>query len=393
VARGLLALAVTTALAAPLAWAHTSPEQEIRVRIKRHLITVEITGMNLQVSPPSVFFEVEPNTGFRRAKITRKASGTWIVHWDHAKKAVKIASERLWVRGEMIRVGVESAPYDLELLKNAGKAGIDVIARLDLETYLQGVLPAEMPVTWPLEALKAQAVSARSFVLKQAMEHKRRDFDVEANVLDQMYKFIDESKQHPGWAEKLRQALSETRGQVLLDPMHHILKAYYSADCGCQSEDPKFVWGKTAGSFQSVKDPTCASRKPLKWSFSLARQEVRNKLIAALGLADETNLKALQVSGRTPSGRVAKVVAALETRGKVKNVAMNSQEFRKIFGFEKIQSTDFTMQWSSDQLEINGEGSGHGVGLCQRGARTLAENGQSYDNILKMYYPKAMLQR
>jgi stage II sporulation protein D len=288
----------------------------------------------------------------------------------------------------MIRVGLEPAPYDLEILKNPVK-GLDVIARLNLEDYLQGVLPSEMPVSWPLEALKAQAVSARSFVLRQAFERRKKDFDVESTVFDQMYRFFD-GKKHPGWVEKLHQAVAETKGEILLDTKQRVLKAFYSADCGCQTEDPKFVWGKLE-SFESVKDPTCSTRRQIQWSFNLDRAEVRGKLLAALDLPKEAGLRALHIGGRTPSGRVAQVVAAVDVGGETKSMAMNSQEFRKIFGFEKIQSTDFKLNWLGDQLQVIGKGSGHGVGLCQTGAKSFAENGAGYKDILKTYYPRATL--
>lgn len=364
-------------------------DAEVRVRLKRQQDVIDVSGIDLKISPPSSFIETEPSTGYHRAKITRRPSGVWLVKWDHIRKRVTIQSDRLWVRGQMIRLGIEPTPYDLEVLKNP-VMGLDVIARLDLETYLQGVLPAEMPVSWPLEALKAQAVSARSFVLRQSFERRGKDYDVESTVFDQVYKFIDGSKHHPDWMSKLKQAVAETRSELLLDSKKRVLKAFYSADCGCQSEDPKFVWGKL-DAFESVKDPTCMSRKPTHWTFNLQREVVRTKLLAALSLPGDTNIRALNIGGRTPSGRVAEVVAAVDIQGKTQSRTLNSQEFRRIFGFEKIQSTDFSLHWQADQLEITGKGSGHGVGLCQRGARSLAEQGLSYREILKVYYPRATL--
>ncbi|MGZ3724099.1 MAG: hypothetical protein ACXVA9_14245, partial [Bdellovibrionales bacterium] len=101
-------------LACTHVWAGVTPDTEIRVRLKKHAEAVDITGTDLRISPPSAFIETEGNAGFHRAKITRKTNGTWIVKWDHIKKAVKIHAERLWVRGGLIRVGLEPAPYDLE---------------------------------------------------------------------------------------------------------------------------------------------------------------------------------------------------------------------------------------------------------------------------------------
>lgn len=364
----------------------TSSEPEIRVRLKKNQQEIEITGYDLTVSPPSAFVEAEENPGFHRARITRRLSGAWIVKIEHEKKARKIQSESLWVRGTMIRIGPEPVPYDLEIVPTA-RHTIDVIARLDLDTYLEGVLPAEMPVSWPLEALKAQAVAARSFVLRESFERRHKDFDVDSNVIDQAYKFIDPGK-HRGWAAKLKQAVQETHGEILVDDHDRVMKAFYSADCGCQSEDPKFVWGEISA-FQSVKDPTCRLRRPTIWSLNLDRGEVRRRLLAALSLPEDSRIQALHVGGRTPSGRVSQVVAAVDVGGHSQSVALNSQEFRRIFGFQRIQSTDFSLRWEADQLEISGRGSGHGVGLCQRGAKSLADEGSSYRDILKTYYPRA----
>jgi stage II sporulation protein D len=79
----------------------------------------------------------------------------------------------------------------------------------------------------------------------------------------------------------------------------------------------------------------------------------------------------------------------MNVKGQTQNVTLNSQEFRKIFGFQRIQSTDFSLRWQADELEITGQGSGHGVGLCQRGAKTLADGGSTYRDILRTYYPRA----
>jgi stage II sporulation protein D len=81
----------------------------------------------------------------------------------------------------------------------------------------------------------------------------------------------------------------------------------------------------------------------------------------------------------------------MEVDGESRTVAMNSQEFRRVFGFDRVRSTDFSLRWLGRQLQIHGTGIGHGVGMCQTGARELAEEGMSYRDILKLYYPKANL--
>lgn len=362
----------------------------VRVRVKKELKSVDVSGLGVTVAPPTTLAPVATvPTGIGAAKITRSAKGQWLVTWRDIKTTERFTAEKLAIRGQLLRIGAEPVPYDLEVVKNPER-GLDLVARLDLESYLAGVVPSEMPIAWPIEALKAQAVAARSYVLSMANERRSRDFDVDSTIIDQVYTFLHTAQTDPNFRAKIVRALAETRGQVLTNSRGQILKAFYSADCGCQSEDPKFVWGHV-DAFVSVKDPTCAKRKPLSWDLNVDRVHVRSRLIAALDLPTDTELRALHVAGRTPSGRVAEVVAAMSVDGKSQAYNMSAQEFRKIFGFQKIRSADFSLQWLGDELYIRGTGAGHGVGLCQTGARALAEEGIGFKDILKFYYPKAKL--
>ena len=361
---------------------------EVRVRLLGEQTAVDVTGFDLQISAPSLFMQSDPRTGLRKAHITARGPALWRVVWDKGGAEI-LHTQSLWVHGQMVRLGPMPEPDDLEILGHPGR-GLDVIARLELETYLLGVLPAEMPLSWPLEALKAQAVAARSYVLGQMRERKNENYDVDASVNSQVYRYFNDTDAHPAWATKLSRAVKETAGLVLTDRQSRVLKAYYSADCGCQSEDPKFVWGKVEA-FESVKDPSCRLHPAAHWSLNLERSEVRSKLLAALDLPATSELRALHVSGRTPSGRVSQVVMSAEVKGKAEVHAVSAQEFRHIFGFQRVQSADFSMRWLGDRLEILGQGSGHGVGLCQTGARALASEGKSHIAILKLYYPRAKL--
>lgn len=384
------ALAIFTSLMfAPPALAE-KPAIEVRVRLKREMQAIQVSGYQLRVSAPSAFISAStPENGLQKATISRNTKGVWLVKWDGRKQEEKIQADNLWVRGQLVRVGLEPVPYDLEVYPNT-KLGLDVIARLDIDSYLAGVLPNEMPLSWPIEALKAQAVAARSFVLRTAYERRNKHFDVDSTIMDQVYKFLHDIKQTPELKDRVNKIVKETKGEILLDDKNRVLKAFYSADCGCQTEDPKFVWGKVE-SFESVKDPSCSQRKTTQWNLTINKREVRSKLLAALELPENSNLRTIQIGGRTPSGRVAEVVAALDIDGQTHNFAMNAQEFRKIIGFEKIRSSDFSLKWLGRQMKIEGSGLGHGVGLCQTGAKGLATEGMSYRDILKLYYPKAKL--
>lgn len=363
---------------------------QIRVRIQRELKVVDLQGESLQISAPGTLMPIEsPLAGVSHARITRKKDGKWLVRWRGVQGTPDwIESDALVVRGQMLKVGDEDVPRDVEIYE--GKAGFDVTVNLDLETYLAGVIPSEMPASWPMEALKAQAIAARSFALRSRQDRRSQHFDVDSTVMDQVYKFLHEAQDNPTIRSRINKVVQETRGLILVDSNERVVKAYYSADCGCQSEDPKFVWG-TVEAFQSVKDPTCSKRKPTSWDVSLDRHEVRSRLLEEFSLPKSTNLKTMQVSGRTPSGRVSEVIASFDVEGKFVQAKMAAQQFRKVFGFEKIRSADFSIKWFADQLLINGTGLGHGVGLCQMGARSLADEGLDYRAILKLYYPRAKL--
>lgn len=380
---------ITSMFIAPPAQA-AKPGIEVRVRLKREMRAIQVSGFELRVSAPSAFISAaNPPNGLQKATISRNAKGVWLVKWEGRTGTEKIHADNLSVRGQLLRVGPEPVPYDLEVFSNP-KEGLDLIARLDLESYLAGVLPSEMPLSWPIEALKAQAVAARSFVLRTAYERRNKHFDVDSTIMDQVYKFLSSLKQNPELKDRVNKVVRETKGEILLDRKNRVLKAFYSADCGCTTEDPKFVWGKI-DSFESVKDPTCGQRKTVQWNITMSKKEVRKKLLAALELPEASNLRTVQIGGRTPSGRVAEVVAALEIDRQNHNFAMNAQEFRKIMGFEKIRSSDFSLRWLGRQMKIEGSGLGHGVGLCQTGAKGLAIEGMNYREILKLYYPKAKL--
>lgn len=375
--------------------AEAAPRVEVRVRLKKSMSAMEVSGLALQIGQPASYVAIASprNTSIlRRAILQRKGQDRWLVRWRDSGEKETIKSDKLHVRGQMLRVGVEPVPYELELVPRMTSNRFDLVARLDLETYLAGVLPAEMPLSWPTEALKAQAIAARSFVLSRAFERRHEHFDVDSTILDQVYKFFHEIDDKPELRRKLDRILASTREMVMRGSDGRILRAYYSADCGCQSEDPRYVWGES-GSYVSVKDATCQARKTYVWNAQYERNFMRSLLVANFALPESSRLETISISSHTPSGRVNELMANFRLEGKSRRVVISGQEFRRLFGFDQILSSDFTFQWRGPKLQIDGRGLGHGVGMCQRGARDLARSGKSYREILSFYYPKAKISR
>lgn len=361
----------------------------VRVRLKRNISQVEIGGMGIRIESPSVAINLNEALTLGKWKI-KKLSGTeWRVQ-NTLHESHEILGEQLVLKGQLLRLGIEPVPYELDLISVANNK-FDVIAKMDLDSYLSGVLPSEMPLAWPLEALKAQTIAARSYVLRTAIERKEFHYDVDSTIQDQVYKFMSADSLSSEHRFKLAAAISQTRGQVLQAPGGGVLKAYYHADCGCQTEDPKYVWGAAKG-FASVKDPTCARRKTYRWKLTLQQSELNERLLQYFQLPQEASLKNLKVISHTPSGRVALIEGQFSLSTGEKFVGtLNSQNFRKLFGFEKIKSSQFQMILGRVSVYLEGQGLGHGVGLCQWGTRAMAAEGSSYLDILKNFYPQAKI--
>jgi stage II sporulation protein D len=245
------------------------------------------------------------------------------------------------------------------------------VIELNLDDYLLGVLAGEIPRAWPKEMLKAQAIAARSYTLYQLTMQKNSNFDLRADVLDQVY--------DPGasvllangdlWIAKLKAAIFETANLVLVEK-EDFLKAFYHSDCGGQTEEASTVWGgkkisNLKGGKTVSQDATCNLRsKSKKWSYKISSQESDLKILS-----------------RWPSGRVKTLVWKKEV--------LTGEEFRSRIGFDKIKSTNFSVVSHASGLVVQGRGHGHGVGLCQYGARDMALRGKTFAEILEHYYPAA----
>lgn len=252
---------------------------------------------------------------------------------------------------------------------------IDIVNILPLEEYLRGVVPSEMYSRWPLEALKAQAIAARSYAYHRMQERKDSPYDVDASTWDQRFKVDIEIDKN------VDRAISQTRNMVLVDKSHRVVEALYHADCGGRTENATAVWGgRSQTSTRTCDHPTKV------WSVNIPRRSLLKKFISYFDLDRTTSLQSLQAVGKTQSGRIKEIRADF-SRGGVK--LLSAQEFRKIVGFDQIPSASFGMRWLGRNLEIRGRGRGHGVGLCQLGARAMALSGQKVHEILQFYYPES----
>ena len=247
--------------------------------------------------------------------------------------------------------------------------GVLLVNVLPLEDYLVGVLGSEMPKAFPLEALKAQAVAARTYALQKKLEQYGQPFHLGSSVISQVYGGL--KAEDP----RTREAVEATRGLVLTFDLQPI-EAYFHASCGGKTESGANALGRDLPYLKPVSCP-CGKLPTSQWSLSLTNDELKT----ALG----TRPSGMKVDGRTPTGRVKKVQVS-PTR------SLDAVTFREKLGYTRLKSLQFELEPFKDGWAIHGQGFGHGAGLCQWGAKLLAEQGQDFRRILSHYYPGTELQ-
>jgi stage II sporulation protein D len=264
-----------------------------------------------------------------------------------------------------------------------GSGRYDVVEYLSVEEYLYGVLPREVETTWPLDALKAQAVVSRTYVLYNKMKGANERYDVLDSVLDQVYGGQNVE------APSTTQAVNETHDEILLDSAGKPVQAFFHSSCGGHTELPEHVWKSSYPSdvFGVVSDGSYCSDDPhYKWQLSVPYTTLRARLKrAGFQIRD---IKSISILQKSASGRAETFI--LETSKTQIEVAGN--RFRLALGPEALRSTLLVnMKAGKKSVFFEGRGWGHGVGLCQWGARGRALAGQTYKQILQTYYPKAKL--
>lgn len=259
----------------------------------------------------------------------------------------------------------------------------DGVLELPLEDYLLGVLAAEMPASYPPEALKAQAVAARTYALYCAAGGKHGGADV-CDDPGCCQAWQDDPALREKWGERygenrdrLLRALAETRGQVLRYGGEPILAAFHASSPGA-TEDCGLVWSQSLPYLVSVSSPETAETVPgLASSLSCEVLDFRDAVLSAHPEADFSSPPEdwLGEAVTDGSGRVQRMtVGGAELRG---------TELRALFS---LRSAAFRLEYREGRFQFSVLGSGHGVGMSQTGARLMAESGADYREILAHYY-------
>jgi stage II sporulation protein D len=268
------------------------------------------------------------------------------------------------------------------LIEPAGHGRVDVVEQVPVEEYLYGVLPREVGGDWPAEALKSQAVVSRTYVLANMATDPAQRYDLTNDVYSQVYGGLEDE------VSAASQAVDATRGDILLTKAGKPLEAFFHSSCGCRTEVPQYVWKthEATDDFSSISDSYCKEDPYNHWQAELSVSTIRARLRrSGVRLGDISKIKILK---KSPSERAW--VLGIYTSSGTREIS--GQNFRMALGPEVLRSTLITdISRTKHGFRFEGRGWGHGVGLCQWGARGRAKAGQSYQEILKAYYPNETL--
>jgi stage II sporulation protein D len=270
-------------------------------------------------------------------------------------------------------IGVNGKKYRGTFIAAAKDGYLLLINRVSLDEYLYGVLPSEVSPSWPEEALKAQAVAARSFALYGRMNGKSDLYDLDSDTSSQVYKGVAVE------SENTNKAIDLTENEVLSKD-GKVIQAFFHSNSGGRTASSEEVWGGKFDYLQSEDDPYCVKGDHYKWQLVIGREKL--SALLAKNKLKTGELYDIKIIERTDSGRV-KIMKIYGSNG---TADVKGKDFRAYAGNDALKSTNFTVEFNGGEFTFNGLGWGHGVGMSQEGGKGMADEGRSYKDILHHFY-------
>lgn len=279
----------------------------------------------------------------------------------------------------------EAVPVDSSQLESSVEVAVyrmskNQIDEIPLERYVVGVVASEMPADFELEALKAQALTARTYIVRQMTSSNQLGVPEGANVTDtvthQVYKSeadlkkIWEPEDYEWKLRKVQEAVIATKGQILTYDGTPIDSTFFSTSNGF-TENSEDYWSNSYPYLRSVESPWDVKESPkFNNQVIMTVSEFERKLGVKL-----SGSKIGEIIERTEGNRVAKV--------NINGKTLSGKDIREKL---ELKSSDFSWVMKGNQIVINTKGNGHGVGMSQYGANGMAKEGKTYDQIVKHYY-------
>ena len=335
---------------------------ELRVAVKKNNSSIAIgssTPAVVKDSSGRILGEVAALNAFTALA---KKGGVSIDKWRSGQLWLEPTGDGyVWIGHRWYRGRVRLVPQG---------SGVTAINHVDMEDYLYSVVGAEAIPSWPEDALKAQAVAARTYALYKRNTAKNRLWDLDTTTKTQVYKGLNTEY------TTTHQAVKATAGEVMTYNGKIILAVFHSSSGG-HTENVEDIWSSPLPYLRGVVDYD-HNAPVFQWTKTLPQSQV-SRSVGGVG-----NIKAMIPERTTPQGRVVtmKVVGDRGTK------RISGVKLRKALD---LRSTLFRVSFHQSTMQINGRGFGHGLGLSQWGSQYLAENGVNYQQILAHYYQNAKL--
>lgn len=282
-------------------------------------------------------------------------------------------SSQLWIEPSgdgFVWIGDRWYRGRTQLVPTSG--GLTAVNHVNLEQYLYSVLGSEMSANWPQEALKAQAVAARSYALYKRSTSGNIVYDVGDTTTWQVYKGLETE------AQGTHLAVNATAGQVMTYNGQVILAVFHSSSGG-HTENVEDIWTDPLPYLRGVADYDMGA-PVFEWTKSFSRSEL-SRLISGVG-----NVISMTPERTTPQGRVI----TMKVQGDRGTRRVSGNDLRSALS---LRSTLFVVNPTGNGFQVDGRGYGHGLGMSQWGAHNLAGRGVNYQQILGHYYQSASLAR
>lgn len=345
-------------------------QPEIRIGILSGVSQVE-----LKFSAQCVMLD----SGTRKILKNIAANKNFSVEFDELKSnSVEIRGENTLLKDLLVTIDGKKFFGGVRIDKKNNS--LTVINLAPVEEYLRGVVPEEMSPSFHAEALKAQAVAARSFTLKNRHRHQAEGFDLCATTHCQFFGGADSAH------ALTDEVIKSTRGEILLMG-GQIVDTNFHTDSGGWTESVAEVWGSYSPHLQAVEE---LEKNTQHWTKEFSVNDFSKIIGGNLGNLKEINLSPLEIGKSAPDRSTSGRVRSAQFVGSKSNVKLTGNELRSKFS---LPSTLFNIKISGSKIIFEGYGRGHGVGMSQNGANAYAKHGWNYKKILAHYYRNTILKK
>ena len=333
-----------------------------------------VSQVSLQVSAPCIMINAAKGNVLKKIPAGRSFDVD-LAHLD--VNSIEILPEKIPLKDLTIDIDGKKFYGGVSVVKD--KNSLAVINLAPVEEYLRGVVAKEMSPSYPLEALKAQTVAARSFALKNRGRHSSEGFDLCNSTHCQVYEGVANF-------DSVDTAIDSTHGEVLVY-MDKLIDTNFHADSGGMTENVGDVWGTATPYLVAVRE---IIQLGAPWTVKVSVKDFSSRFGDNFGTVKSIKLSKLTIgksaNDRTSSGRVK----SAQIVGTKRTLTITGADLRRKFS---LPSTLFDMKIEQGEIIFTGYGHGHGVGMSQVGARDYAGNGWSYEKILAHYYSGTKLKK